>query len=218
MSETHTVGGKRRDGGCCVLSAFWSPRALLRQKSKHKSYMYIRIHTQALLSLSSVFSTKEVIAIIQQPHPRSPRSLVKTARFVVGRSTTDAGDLDLGGDHDGSTGLELPSDLLLEVKSGGLQRMEAEARELHEADEIAEAEAALDLAGRARRAPKVQDLPRRWVKREGQGKYVLSFFPGSVARRTVSVSRILRKYLCLVMRIVFLFHSLGSPYVNLEQF
>lgn len=86
-------------------------------------------------------------------------------RFLFVGFMQGAGDLDLG-DHDGSTGLELPSDLLLKVKSGGLRRMEAERRELQGANEVAQAEAALKVAGKARRAPKVQDVPRRWVQKE----------------------------------------------------
>lgn len=88
--------------------------------------------------------------------PKRKRARASTKGNKAGQG---AGDLDLG-DHDGSTGLELPSDLLLKVKSGGLRRMEAERRELQGANEVAQAEAALKVAGKARRAPKVQDVPR----------------------------------------------------------
>lgn len=58
-------------------------------------------------------------------------------------------------------GLELPSDLLLKVKFGGLQRMEAEARE--QDSQFAAAEAGVALANRAGRSTKVGDVTRRWA-------------------------------------------------------
>lgn len=85
-----------------------------------------------------------------------------------------ADDLEAG--VDGSSGLELPSELLMKVKSGGLQRMEEDARQLQEAEELAKAEDALEEATRARRAPKVGDIPRRCVLRDcGKHSFHLVF-------------------------------------------
>lgn len=72
-----------------------------------------------------------------------------------------ADNLDPGVDD--SSGLELPSELLMKVKSGGLQRIEEHARQLQEAEELSKAEDALEKATRAQRAPKVGDIPRRCV-------------------------------------------------------
>lgn len=58
-------------------------------------------------------------------------------------------------------GLELPSDLLLRVKSGGLQRMEADVLEAEEVDKQAAAAAEVAEGGRRRRRVKAEDVPRR---------------------------------------------------------
>lgn len=66
-----------------------------------------------------------------------------------------------GGTGAGHEGLELPSDLLLRVKSGGLQRMEADVLEAKESEEQAAAVAASSASG-ARRGSRIkaEDIPR----------------------------------------------------------
>lgn len=85
----------------------------------------------------------------------------KRARTSSSSKAADDGGGDKkasSGDGEQADGLELPSDLLLRVKSGGLQRMEADVLE---AEEQAAAAAATALGGRRKAKAKAGDASRR---------------------------------------------------------
>lgn len=88
---------------------------------------------------------------------RARTSLSKGAGSGKNASLEDGGSEDDEGGSD-DDGLELPSDLLLRVKSGGLQRMEADVLEAKEADERAGEGAE---GGRRPARVKAGDFPRR---------------------------------------------------------
>lgn len=99
----------------------------------------------------------------QQARQAAPKR--KRARASKGISKNAA---DVGGGEEvaipatsSSSELELPSDLLLKVKSGGLQRMKADASAARELEEEKEAASATALSGT--RAPtRVGDILRRY--------------------------------------------------------
>ena len=84
-----------------------------------------------------------------------------------GKSASDVDANAVAGREGGGSGLiggvelELPSDLLLKVKSGGLQRMEADVLAAREMKEQAEAASATALSAGRRVSKKAGDLPRR---------------------------------------------------------
>eukprot|EP00903_Cladosiphon_okamuranus_P011281 g10637.t2 len=90
----------------------------------------------------------------------SSSSSAKGAGGRTGSGSVAAGEdggAAVGGDGDG---LELPSDLLLRVKSGGLQRIEADILEAKEMEEQAAAEAAAASGGKRGGRVKAGDVPR----------------------------------------------------------
>lgn len=86
----------------------------------------------------------------------------------VGKNASDADGDAVAGKGGGGSGLvggdelELPSDLLLKVKSGGLQRMEADVLAAKEMKEQADAASATALSAGRRVRKRAGDLPRRW--------------------------------------------------------
>ena len=95
---------------------------------------------------------------------RARTSPSSSAKGAGGSAASEGGEAEDGGAGAGDgddDGLELPSDLLLRVKSGGLQRMEADVLEAKEMEEQAAAAAAAALGGRRGRRVKAGDVPRR---------------------------------------------------------
>ncbi len=86
----------------------------------------------------------------------------KRKRARTSSSAKSAAAADAGGEGHIDDGLELPSDLLLKVKSGGQQRMEADDLEAREMEEEAAMEAA--LAGKRGARVKAAGVPRRCVR------------------------------------------------------
>lgn len=95
------------------------------------------------------------------PKRKRARTSSSSAKGATGISSSAAAAADAEGEGDIANGLELPSDLLLKVKSGGQQRMEADDLEAREMEEEAALEAA--LAGKRGARMKAGDVPRRWV-------------------------------------------------------
>lgn len=95
----------------------------------------------------------------QQARQAAPGKKRKRARSSKARKGADGGGDGDAEDDGGEGGLELPSDLLMKVKSGGLQRIEADVLAARrDADDDASAEAAALVV---KRAPRAADIPRR---------------------------------------------------------
>eukprot|EP00752_Nemacystus_decipiens_P015681 g13995.t1 len=107
---------------------------------------------------------RQAAAAPKRKRARTSSSAKGAARSTGESAAPEAGGVEGGGvgaddDDGGGGGLELPSDLLLRVKSGGLRRMEADVSEAKEMEE----QAAAAVAASGRRTGgivKAGDVPR----------------------------------------------------------
>lgn len=87
--------------------------------------------------------------------PKRKRARTLPSKGTGSSNSASLEDGSAGGGEGGAgdDGLELPSELLLQVKSGGLQRMEADVLEAKEMDEQATAEVVKGGGARAKNKP-----------------------------------------------------------------
>lgn len=103
----------------------------------------------------------------QQARQAAPKR--KRARTTKGGGNKNASGSTGGGEGDGADGdsndadeLELPPDLLLKVKSGGLQRMEADVLAAREAEDAARKDALAKDGNETRGRVRAGDIARRY--------------------------------------------------------